>query len=138
MNLGPQLLTQVAGGMIASYVDKKKPEWTKTLMPTSAHPVTITPGLMGAAAVLAAAAFRIPLPGKAILNQLAGGALIYEGVKLGDEQVTTRLVVGGVLPSTSGCAPHQLPAVAGYRGVYGPGVTPYELQSMLRQMPRAA
>lgn len=92
MNIFASIATQVVGGAAASYLDQTKPEWTQHV-----GGVAITPGAIAAAGVMLGLAF---LPGgsgatapawKLVLANLAGGAFVYEGVKLANEQILPML-----------------------------------------------
>lgn len=106
MDLIPMLLTQIAGGAGASTLDRMKPEWTLNVggkttgfgMPDpDPASVQIPPGAIGAVALAALVAF---MPGgkgasaptwKLILANLAGGGLVYEGVKLAETEIIPRV-----------------------------------------------
>jgi hypothetical protein len=113
MNLIPMLITQIAGGAGASTIDRMKPEWTLNVggkttgfgMPDpDPASVQIAPGALASIALAAVVAF---LPGakgataptwKLILANLAGGGLVYEGVKIAETEIIPR--IQGTQPQT--------------------------------------
>lgn len=150
MGLLPSLLTQIVGGAGASAVDRYYPNLTWRVGASPTDPgVSITPGAMaavGTAVVLAV------LPGKASASMaklffanLAGGALVYEGVKLAEDQILPRLEGRPVgMSALPGGAPGTLPpATQGvgahlYPYAYRPTATDYEIQNALAHYRRAA
>lgn len=124
------LLTQVAGGAGAAAIDRYKPEWTYHVggqvsgWGNAGDPsgVSITPGLMGAVGLTALLAF---LPGKITGGEgkgwklfaanLAGGALVVEGVRLAEAKVVPYIEQQmGVAPPTAGLPPGGAHGVHGY------------------------
>lgn len=105
LDLIPMLITQIAGGAGASTLDRMKPEWTLNVggkqtgfgMPDpDPASVQVSPGALAALGLTALVAF---LPGgkgkdaptwKLILANLAGGGLVYEGVKLAETEILPR------------------------------------------------
>lgn len=171
MDLIPQLLTQIAGGAGASALDKMKPEWvlnvggTKTGFGVEGTPdgIAITPGAMASIALAALLAF---MPGKAmgpaaptwkvLLANLAGGGLVYEGVKLAEQEIIPRIETAMGKPLGPAAPPALMYGVNGVPG-YGfsapframpyvghlpeqaqRGYTQYEIQQGLAQFNRAA
>lgn len=131
MNLLPKLLTNIAGGAGAAALDRYKPEWTQHV-----GGVAITPGAMAGVGVALALALKLPIPGKEILAELAGGALVVEGVKLAEDQVLPMLGISAApghpsdqMGAGAAATVHGLPY-----GHYRP--SDYELQASL--MRRAA
>jgi hypothetical protein len=110
----PMLMTQIAGGAGASTLDRMKPEWTLNVggkqtgfgMPDpDPASVQIAPGALAAVALAAVVAF---LPGgtgksaptwKLVLANLAGGGIVYEGVKIAETEIIPR--VQGTQPQTA-------------------------------------
>lgn len=105
------LAAQIAGGAAAIYVDREYgAEYSQKIKLSDTNTLTITPGAMGAAALLLGLAF---VPGsagpmlKSVLAGLAGGALVYEGANLVEDQVFPLLG----MPKNSVTGP-QIPAGA--------------------------
>jgi hypothetical protein len=146
MNLLAQLATQIAGGASAAALDRAKPEWTRHVgaSATSAG-VAITPGAMAAVGLALVLAL---LPGSAgsatapmwkkIAANLAGGGLVYEGVKIAELEVLPRIQTA---PAPPQIAPTPLPAAThgvGNLPYYGHTITDYELAQALGSYRRAA
>jgi len=119
MGLVGQILTQVAGGAGAATLDAMKPEWTLNLGgqhtgfglpdPDPAS-IQIPPGALASMGVLAALAItgKGPAPVRLALANLAGGALVVEGVKVAQTEV---------IPRIQGQQPGSLPAGAPVHGL---------------------
>lgn len=121
MGLAGAILTQIAGGAGAATLDRMKPEWTLNLGgqhtgfglpdPDPAS-VQVPPGALASLGLLAALAFtgKGPAPVRMALANLAGGALVVEGVKLAESEIIPRIQgqQPGALPPPPG-ATHGLP-----------------------------
>jgi hypothetical protein len=140
LGLLPALGLQITGGAGAAMLDRAKPDWTYHVGGAAdPNSVAITPGAMGAAAL----ALLLALSGggtskvKLALGNLAGGALVYEGVKLAEQQVIPRIeaymspTAAPQVPAGTAPATHGLPW--GQRPLY-----PHEVAQTLRQYGRAA
>lgn len=160
MNLVASLLTQIAGGTAAIALDEAKPNWTYYIgaaPPSAAKPmgspgIAITPGAMAA---VATAVLLAVLPGKArgaaapmwksIAADVAGGALVAEGTKLGITEVVPRVkslfapkgvtVPPGAVPLMYGVSGHPGLGVPNYGGR---SITDVELTHALNNYRRAA
>lgn len=141
MKLLPTLLSQITGGVAASYVDRAKPEWTRHVAG-----IAISPGAIASIGTAIALAL---LPGsiagstvKSVLANMAGGGLVYEGVKLAEAEILPRLPAGfpGSTALPAGASPMMMTAGAGamFPYAYRPMATDYELQQALARYRRAA
>jgi hypothetical protein len=119
VNLFTQLALQVAGGAAASYADREWGPAHNQHFDIGTTRIEITVGAMGAIAGALLLALGVPLPGRVVLANLVGGALVYEGTKLAE----TKLLP--LLEGTTAPQPPVLnaPAVQGY-GAFGYG-NPY-------------
>lgn len=129
------LAAMIAGGAGAIYVDREYgAEYSQKIKLSDTNTLTITPGAMGAAALLVGLAF---VPGgsttfKAVLAGLAGGALVYEGANLVEDQVFPLLG----MPKNSVTGP-QLPAAQQTAG-YLRGVPRWQTNAALRSLGRVS
>lgn len=111
MGLAGTILTQIAGGAGAATLDRMKPEWTLNvggqhtgfgLPDPDPASVQITPGALASVGLLVGLALvgKGPAPVRAALANLAGGALVVEGVKLAESEIIPRIQgqQPGVLP----------------------------------------
>src|SRR5215470_16545935 len=109
------LLGMIAGATAAIYIDREYTAQYGTKVKLSdTNTLTITPGLMGSAALALGAMF---LPGGkawvAALVGVAGGGLVYEGAKLAEDQILPLLGSPKTVPSTSALnAGAAVPAMA--------------------------
>ncbi len=149
MSLFTQLLTQMAGGGAAAYVDQAKPEWTKHVGASATSPgVAITPGAMGSLGLAVFLAFMPSKGGstpmwKTVLANMAGGGLTYEGARLLVDEVIPRIkkaaspktpLPAGVPPAVTGIPYYG----AMGQGGFNPQVHEYELRQAMQQFRRAA
>lgn len=86
----------VAGGVGAAVLDRQFADKS-----VSVGPITLTPGALFALGGIAAGMVGVPLP--TVLKQAVAGALIYEGTKLGEQQVVP--LVERMFPGASAPAP---------------------------------
>jgi hypothetical protein len=92
--------------------------------------VQVTPGAMGAVGLtILALAFK-GLPARELIANLGGGALVYEGVKLGEQQILPRLGLpaSGVSPQTQLQVQAGVPTTAGLPMGYGYQPSPLDWQ----------
>lgn len=83
------LLAPIAGGAAAIYIDREfGAEYSQKIKLSDTNTLTITPGAMGAAALLVGLAF---VPGSGMLKPalagIAAGMAVYEGANLIEDQV---------------------------------------------------
>lgn len=144
MDLLPQLVTQIVGGGGAAYLDRAKPQWTKFVGKSATSPgVAVTPGAMAA---VGTAVLLAVLPGKAggatapmwkqLLANAAGGALVYEGVKLAEHEIIPRIESAMHPAAAPGApAPAAFMAPPGVYGMpqYGSQVSDQDLRQTLAQ-----
>lgn len=145
MGLVGSILTQVAGGAGAATLDQMKPEWTLNiggqhtgfgLPDPDPASVQIRPGALASLGLLAGLAFvgKGPPAVRSALANLAGGALVVEGVQLAKEEIIPRIQgqQPGALPPPP-AAMHGLPqrmAAMGYMARGNP-YGHYQIQSAL-------
>lgn len=133
------LAAMIAGGAAAIYVDREYgAEYSQKIKLSDTNTLTITPGAMGAAALLVGLAF---VPGsspmlKSVLTGLAGGAAVYEGANLVEDQLFPLLgmpkqsVTGPQIPANS----TQAPMMAA--GQFPRGVPRWQTNAALRSLGR--
>lgn len=131
------LAAQIAGGAAAIYVDREYgAEYSQKIKLSDTNTLVITPGAMGAAALLVGLAF---VPGssnamlKSVLAGLAGGALVYEGANLVEDQVFPLLG----MPKSSLTGP-QIPAGTPATAGRLRGVPRWQTKAALRSLGRTA
>lgn len=127
MGIVGSILTQVAGGAGAATVDSMKPEWTLNiggqhtgfgLPDPDPASIQIPPGALASIGLLAGLAVvsKGPPAVRLALANLAGGALVYEGVKVAQTEIIPRFQgAGGGGGKTAGVGafpPMQVPMMA--------------------------
>lgn len=128
------LVAPIAGGALAIYVDREfGAEYSQKIKLSDTNTLVITPGAMGAAALLVGLAF---VPGsssamlKSALAGLASGALVYEGANLVEDQLFPLLG----MPKNAVTGPQIPPATVAGRLR---GVPRWQTNAALRAMGRA-
>jgi len=92
----------IAGATAAIWVDREyTAQYGAKVKLSDTNTLTITPGLMGSAA-LALGAMFLPMGGfGAFAAGFAGGGLVYEGAKLAEDQILPLLGSPKTVPSTN-------------------------------------
>lgn len=130
------LAAMIAGGAAAIYVDREYgAEYSQKIKLSDTNTLTITPGAMGAAALLVGLAF---VPGsspmlKGVVAGLAGGAAVYEGANLVEDQIFPLLG----MPKNSVTGPQLPQAAAAQTAGYLRGVPRWQTSAALRSLGRA-
>lgn len=131
------LAAMIAGAAAAIYVDREYgAEYSQKIKLSDTNTLTVTPGAMGAAALLVGLAF---VPGssnamlRGVLTGLAGGAAVYEGANLVEDQVFPLLGMPKNAVTGPQIAPAGTPAAAGRLR----GVPRWQTSAALRSLGRA-
>ena len=126
------LAAMIAGGAAAIYVDREYgAEYSQKIKLSDTNTLTITPGAMGAAALLVGLAF---VPGsrpmlKGVVAGLAGGAAVYEGANLVEDQLFPLLG----MPKNAVTGP-QIPPAAPVARHFPRGVPRWQTSAALRSL----
>lgn len=141
MALLGQFLTMTAGALAAGYLDRTFPEHSQQVAG-----VTVTPGAMAAGAgLLGLAVLGARVPARQTVASGLFGAALYEGVKVGEQQLLPMLegakgpavVPPGSIPTTPQAAARMYQGVAGSLPSYAYSPTDYDLVASLSRF-RAA